>query len=542
VNQVAVLIRYAREGARLFHSPDGTAYAAVEVDGHLETHAIRSVRFRDWILMRFLRQQGRAPNSQLLNDALNTIRAMAVYDGPEVPVFVRVAEDEGDVYIDLGNRAWDAVRVTREGYEVVAHPPVGFVRKAGSAALPYPEPGATVDGLWPFLNVASDADFALVVAWAAFSLTPWGPYPVLVLQGEQGSAKSTTVRVLRALVDPAVEPLRALPKNERDLAIAAGNSWVLAFDNLSGIPDRLSDALCRLATGGGFATRMLYTDAEEMIFSAMRPIILNGIDDIATRGDLQERSLLVSLPSILEEERREERAFWADFEAAKPSIFGALLDGVSAALRNTEAVHLEKRPRMADFAVRATAMEAAFGWEAGSFVEVYAANRQEATETLLANDPVADAIEELLKFYGKEPWRGTATELHKVLSHTVDDGIKRSRAWPGGPQALSRKLRRMAPALRSAGIEYSEGVEGHSKKKIKTLRKLVRSDEQTQDAGEEAPEDEACPEGETAEVEEEHDDVPDPDGKEQRIGNPFEYNFDDVSRQEDIGSEDTEAE
>jgi hypothetical protein len=284
VSQVEDIIRYAREGAGLFHAPDGTAYAAVEVNGHLETHAIRSVRFRDWILIRFLHQHGRAPNSQLLTDALNTIRAIAVYQGPEMPVFVRVAEYEGDVYIDLGNENWDAVRVTREGYEVVPHPPIGFVRKAGFAPLPYPAGEGTVDDLRPFLNIGSDGDFMLVAAWAAFSLTPWGPYPVLVLQGEQGSAKSTTVRMLRALVDPAVEPLRALPRNERDLAIAAGNAWVLAFDNLSGIRDQLSDALCRLATGGGFATRMLYTDDEEIIFSAKHPIILNGIDDIATRA------------------------------------------------------------------------------------------------------------------------------------------------------------------------------------------------------------------------------------------------------------------
>src|SRR5215211_886497 len=185
--QVEDIIHYAREGALLFHSPGGTAYAAVEVDGHLETHAIRSVRFKDWILMRFLRQHGRAPNSQLLNDALNTIRAIAVYHGLEMPVFVRVAP---------------------EGYEVVSRPPVAFVRKAGFAPLPYPVDGGTVDDIRPFLNVGSDGDFMLVAAWAAFSLSPQCPFPVLVLQGEQGSAKSTTVRVLRALVGPAVEPLR----------------------------------------------------------------------------------------------------------------------------------------------------------------------------------------------------------------------------------------------------------------------------------------------------------------------------------------------
>jgi len=548
VSQVRELIRYAAESAELFHAPDGTAYAAVEVDGHRETHPVRSVRFRDWMLMRFFREHGRAPNAQLLTDALSTIRAVAVYRGPEMPVFIRVAEHEGDVYVDLGDDRWDAIRITREGFEVVANPPVRFVRKAGFAPLPYPEPGGTVEELWPFLNVGDDDAFMLIAAWAAFSLSPWGPYPVLVLQGEQGSAKSTTVRVLRALVDPAVEPLRVLPKNERDLAKAAGNAWVLAFDNLSGIPDRLSDALCRLATGGGFATRQLYIDDEEIIFSAKRPIILNGIDDVATRGDLQERSLLVSLPSISEESRREENTFWAEFETTKLRIFGALLSGVSAALRNADDVHLESKPRMADFAVRATAMESTFGWEPGSFVQVYAANRQQASETLLANEPLADAIEKFIEQYRELPWSGTATQLLEVLGFYVNDEIKRSKAWPKGPQALSRRLNRTAPALRSVGIEYSEAEEGHRKKKVKTLRKLVRDDEEAQDSGEEGREDEvapdseedrhdkADPDGEASEGED-HEGQADSDGEEQSVGNPFEFNFDDLSNPEEPSAE-----
>jgi hypothetical protein len=462
---------------------------------------------------------------------------MAVYDGPEMPVYVRVAEHEGEIYVDLGTNHWDAVRITRKGFEIVANPPVRFIRKAGFASLPYPETGGGVEELRPFLNVGTEGAFRLIVAWVAFALTPWGPYPVLVLQGEQGSAKSTTVRVLRALSDPAVEPLRALPKNERDLAIAASSAWVLACDNLSGIRDQLSDALCRLATGGGFATRQLYTDDEEIIFSAKRPIILNGIDDIATRGDLQERSVLVSLPSIPEERRVEEAAFWADFEAVKPRIFGALLDGVSAALRNAEAVHLERKPRMADFAIRATAMEDAFGWEPGSFVEVYEANRQQASETLLANEPIADAIEKFLGD-GQSVWSGTATELLEMLGFYAKDTVKRSRAWPGGPQALSRRLNRIAPALRAAGIEYTENELGHRKKKVKTLRKLIWDHEQAQDNGEETSEDEVS-DDEVSEGEEEHEDEADSDRKERRRGNPFEFNFDfDNPREpEDQGAE-----
>jgi hypothetical protein len=327
------------------------------------------------------------------------------------------------------------------------------------------------------------------------------------------------------------------------LAIAAGNAWVLAFDNLSGIRDWLSDALCRLATGGGFATRQLYTDDEEIIFSAKRPIILNGIDDIATRGDLQERSLLISLPSIPEERRVEEAAFWADFEAAKPRIFGALLSGISAALRNADEVHLERKPRMADFAVAATAMEDAFGWESGSFVEVYSANRQQASETLLANEPIAEAIEKLLGDGRENVWIGTATELLQMLGFYVNDAVKRSKAWPGGPQVLSRRLKRIAPALRTAGIEYTEHEQGHRKRKVKVLRKLVRGDEEAQDTGEETSEDEV-PDGEVSddevsEGEEEHEDQADSERKERRRANPFRsrFDFDNAREPEDQGAE-----
>jgi hypothetical protein len=265
--------------------------------------------------------------------------------------------------------------------------------------------------------------------------------------------------------------------------------------------------------------------------------------DLENSGDLQERSLLVSLPSIPEEERREEAAFWADFEAARPRIFGALLEGVSAALRNSESVQLEKMPRMADFAVGATAMEGCFGWEAGSFVEVYETNRQQASEALLANEPLADAIKETLRYaqmMGEPEVYGTATELLNRLGSNVDDDTKRSKAWPRGPQVLSRRLRRLAPALRSVGIEYTENEEGHDRKKVKTLRKLVGDDEEARDAGEEACEGEAGPEGEATDGEEEREERADSGGKVRRIGNPFakfRYDFDDPGKPEDTDTE-----
>jgi hypothetical protein len=173
---------------------------------------------------------------------------------------------------------------------------------------------------------------------------------VIVLSGEQGSAKSTFSAILRALLDPNTAPLRALPREDRDLFIAASNGHVLAFDNVSGLPAWISDTLCRLATGGGFAVRQLYSDQDEVLFDAARPVILNGIEDIVTRPDLADRAVFLTLEPIPEERRRPEQELWAAFEAERPRILGVLLDAVAKGLAQLQHTKLDRLPRMADFA------------------------------------------------------------------------------------------------------------------------------------------------------------------------------------------------
>src|SRR5262249_50551779 len=90
---------------------------------------------------------------------------------------------------------------------------------------------------------------------------------------------------------------------DRDLFIAASNSWIVGYDNVSRIPSWLSDALCRLATGGGFSTRKLYTDDEEQLFNAQRPVSLNGIEDFVNRPDLADRTIFLTLDPIPEDRR-----------------------------------------------------------------------------------------------------------------------------------------------------------------------------------------------------------------------------------------------
>jgi hypothetical protein len=344
--QADILIKLAQT-AEPFHAPDGTGFADLDINGHRETWPIRTNGFRRWLARRFFEATGGAPSSEALKSALNVIEAKAHFDAPQRTVHVRVGGLDGRLYLDLCDESWRAVEIDAAGWRVIDNPPVRFRRAAGMQALPVPVKGGSIDALRSFLNVQTDADFVLVVAWALAALRNRGPYPVIVLSGEHGSAKSTFSAFLRALLDPNTAPLRALPREDRDLFIAASRGHVLAFDNVSGLAAWISDTLCRLATGGGFAVRQLYTDQDEVLFDATRPVILNGIEDIVTRPDLADRAVFLMLEPIPEERRRPEAELWAAFEAERPRILGVLLDAVVVGLKRLPETHLPKLPRMA---------------------------------------------------------------------------------------------------------------------------------------------------------------------------------------------------
>jgi hypothetical protein len=239
--QADLLIELA-QSAELFHAPDGTPFADLSVDGHRETVRIRSSGFQQWLARSYFEKTQSAPNSEAVKTALNVIMAKAIFSGPKRQVFIRVGGCNCKLYIDLGDETWRAVEIDAGGWRVIDSPPVRFRRAGGMQPLPVPTPGGSIEALRPFLNLKSDTDFVMVVAWILAVLRNIGPYPVLVLSGEQGSAKSTLSAMLRSLLDPNTAALRALPREERDLYIAASNSHLLAFDNVSGLSSWMSDA------------------------------------------------------------------------------------------------------------------------------------------------------------------------------------------------------------------------------------------------------------------------------------------------------------
>jgi DNA polymerase-1 len=435
----------------LFHDAGRTPYVTLPAEDHWETLPVTSRRFRALLARRFFLECDEAPSGNALADATRVLEARAL-EGREEPVYLRRAEVDGALVIDIGDDSWDAIIVDEDGVRFAPQQQVRFRRPKSLRPLPRPVHGGSIQLLREFLPRIDVDGFRLLVAWLLAALRAHGPYPILALLGGQGAGKSTLLRMLRRLVDPAASEIRAFPKEPKDVVIAGQHSVMLAYDNISTIPDWLSDALCRLSTGGGYGGRELYTDGEEYVIDAMVPVALSGITEVAANGDLIDRCVPLELaaPST----RLAEEDFWPRFDAAAPQILGALLTGLSAALRGRRTVLVPAGVRMVDFARTAAAAMPSYQWTAEQFLDGYQAQHREMRtlplDTTLLWPPLRAL---LLARKGADPlWQGTAEALLDELAGCVGEGVRRRKGWPGNPRALSGLLRRLAPALREVGF------------------------------------------------------------------------------------------
>jgi hypothetical protein len=442
--------RAEQERLEFFHDPLRHGYATVPVLDHRETWPIRSRDFRLWVMQTLYDAIGAAP-AVLVKECIEEFETRAICRGANQPIFVRVCEADGSFYVDLTNESWQVVEVREDGWNVVDDSPVKFRRASGMLSLPYPSEGKLRD-LLKFLNLRSRADEVLLLTWLAFALRPKGPYPVLSLSGVKGSAKSTTAKILGKLIDPSQAELVTQPRSERDLAIAATNSHLIAIDNLSEVSAQLSDSLCRLSTGGSFRTRRLYSDNEELLFTFVSPIILTGIGDIPTRSDLLDRCLLIHLERL---ETYRDEDLLSEFEQERPRIFGGLLDVLCTGLKNAKKVDIPVLPRMAAFARFGVAVEAALGFEAGQFLAAYQLNIAKANDLGTEASPIFVPIRDLLE--KRRRFRGTAVELLEQLTLCATDLAKRHPHWPKAPNLLSGEIARIEPNLAGAGISVERG-------------------------------------------------------------------------------------
>jgi hypothetical protein len=456
----------------------GRVFVEVNEGGVRELHALRSTRVRRWLMRRYQAEAGRAANADALKQAIDTVEGRGFARSiPRHVVYCRTARIDGTIWIDLCNANWQAIKVTNAGWEVADTPPVRFRRGKGMQALPTPVRPAPVRGddlletpetslrrgrlaalenLRSLLNLRADengdADFVMVVGWLLMALGGLGPYPLMVFTGEHGTAKSTSMRILRAMSDPHEAGLRSPPQDKDALRVAAANSFVLAFDNLSYLPVWLSDALCRISTGAADGKREHYADLEEIIVKLLAPVMLNGIDEFVKRPDLASRSIFALLNPIPETDRVKESTIGARIAQAAPVVLGALLDGLSEGLRRENTAPLALLPRMADFAQWVSDCETAF-WTKGEFTKAYEQNRKGALAALLEGSILATVLRRWLAGLEGDRWEGAPADLHAALIIAAQDRERALREWPKAANRMSDQLTRIAPALREIGVE-----------------------------------------------------------------------------------------
>lgn len=436
------IIQLARERYRFGVMATGDVFG-VPVSGPNIARLLRAGRrsLRSELAGLYYAEHKTAAPAQALADALLVIEGQA-QAGDAVDVALRTGQDDvGQLVLDLGRDDGQVAIIGAGGWQVSAASPVLFRRTKATLALPLPLPLPAGSGslapLRELLNIAA-GDWPLIVAWLIAALVPPIPHPVLLLRGEQGTAKSTAARILTSLLDPCASQLRTAPRSLEDWAVAASGSWVTCLDNISDIPPWLSDAICRAVTGDGLLRRERYTDSDVSVLTFQRVIAMTSIDPGRLQGDLADRLLAIELARIDEDSRAADQSIADAWRGRHAGVLAGLLDFAADVLAVLPAIRTSgKLPRMADYGRILLAVDQILGTDG---YQRYADQAGQIAEQVADADSVALAIRERVTVR----WEGTASEL---LVKLAADHLPKD--WPATPQGMGGRLSRAAPALRA---------------------------------------------------------------------------------------------
>jgi len=449
-------------GADFFHSDIGDLYAAIPIDGHTEVWPLNGKDFKIWLHGIYYKTIGKSVGGEAVGQTLAILSAKARFDCQKpVKLSIRIAERDGVFWYDLADEKWRVIKVTAEGWSVADTHPIIFTQYRHQKEQIIPKAGGDIKKILQFLNLKNN--HILFLCWLVCCFIPEIPHVMPIFHGEKGSAKSTACNLLKRLIDPSVLDILTLQNDPRTLAVNLQQHWFLPFDNVSRINEETSDTLCRAITGGGIQQRKLFTNSDDTIFTLKRCLAINGINNVADRPDLLDRSLLIELERINEDERRELSELQSTFEAERASILGGIFDTLVHAIAISPTIKLDKLPRMADFARWGYAVGEALGGLGEQFLNEYNINMSRQNIEAINSDSVAILVIEFMK--NRDVWEGTVSKLLTELSNIApEQGIKpNSKAFPSKPNVLSRRLNGIKSNLNAIGIsftkhEYSHGV------------------------------------------------------------------------------------
>jgi hypothetical protein len=468
----------------LFHDQFNAPYVAVQVGDHTEVLPLKSSRFRNWLCTLFYEFEGDVLGSETASNVINVLKAKAEFEGKTRKLNLRVASitnsETFTIYYDLTDKDWFVIKITEDGWGM-QDAPIIFRRYSNQQPQVYPRKQYVPDIFDRFMNlinVKGEDNKLLLKCYIISLFYPEIPKPVLMLRGEQGSAKSTLQELIRMLVDPSSIRTLTFPMDINELVQKLSHNYIAYFDNVSLIPEWISDQLCRAVTGSGFSKRELYTDDDDIIYNFKRCIGFNGINLGATKADLLDRGIIIELERISREKQRRLEEIWAEFDGIKPEFLGYIFDILVKVLRVKSnggiASEIKALPRMADFAEIGEIISRCMGNENNKFIDAYYRNIDLQVEEAIASNPVGTAIAKLMEADETQcprRWKGTTSELLAELEQAADvlKINRHSKSWPKAPNSLSRRINEVKTNLREIGILIDNSAARDSKTKVKTI-------------------------------------------------------------------------
>ena len=415
---------------------------------------VKSERFKKWIVSQFYNIESKIPTNDNIAKIILLLESRAMNEVNEVLVERRCATVDNCIYYDLKDDSCNVVKVSRDGWEIIKDPPVIFARTKTMYRQVTPERNGNLDILDKWFRYKDENHLIIQKVILVASLIPNIARPIQVLHGEKGSSKTSTMKLVRDIIDPAIVPVVSTPKTIDDLAVYISKNYVPCFDNIDTISNQVSDLLCIAVTGGGHTKRKLYTDDEEQVMFFQRFIVLNGINVVATRPDLLDRCILLELERIPPNERKEEKVLREEFEKDKPIILGAIFETLSKAMSIYDQVELNNLGRMADFTRWGYAIAEVLGIGGDKFLEAYLNNQNNANIEALESHPVGFAMYKFME--DKTVWSGSPTKLLSELE--IVAGFEKidttNSNWAKTPNVLSRRLNEIKSNLLDVGIEF----------------------------------------------------------------------------------------
>jgi hypothetical protein len=461
----------------LFADQYGKPFAVIRVNQHLETIPVGSANFKHWLSKVYYEEKKEALSSEAISAVLNTLKGRALYDGPRRHIEVRTASMPGEnaIYLDLTNPEWQAVRIAPEGW-TIGQAPLLFTRYNHQLPQVKPAKNAPKDTFDKFLaltNIANPEHRLLVKVYIVALFVPDISKPVLVADGEQGSAKTFLQRMIKSVVDPSAADALAMPKQPAELIQQLSHNYVALYDNLSKLDDWASDIFCKAVTGGGSSKRMLYSDDDDIVYNFKRCVMFNGINVVARKPDLLDRALMIHLERIPKEKRRKESDLLAELEAIKPDLLGHIMDILVEVQRRKGEVHLTEYPRLADFAEYGELIARCMGEEEGKFTAAYFENQKLQTIEALEAQPIGTAVIKLIEKEGAWKPASLGALLEKLEEIAAANKIStKSKGWPKAANSLSRRLNEVRTNLREVGIDVKLDTDSGTNTRTVEIRKI----------------------------------------------------------------------